>query len=202
MPVNVKPLIADAFLKLSKEKNIDKITVKDIVDECGISRQSFYYHFQDILEVIEWSAEQAFQKLLERSMETDDAEAVFQDFITASDEASAMLRKLLNSQKREQVERLMVRSVRAYLQELIRRKGPIADIPYEDAEAALSFCTYGIVGLLLEYCEKKDVDRERLARQMYRLLTGRMAERRGGLPYNNIKNKFLYMTKSPKCQTF
>ena len=64
-------------------------------------------------------------------------------------------------------------------EELIRRKGPIADIPYEDAEAALSFCTYGIVGLLLEYCEKKDVDRERLARQMYRLLTGRMAERRG-----------------------
>lgn len=179
MPVNVKPLIADAFIKLSKEKNIDKITVKDIVDECGISRQSFYYHFQDILEVIEWSAEQAFQKLLERSMETDDAEAVFHDFITASDEASAMLRKLLNSQKREQVERLMVRAVRAYLQELIRRKGPIADIPYEDADAALSFCTYGIVGLLLEYCKKKDVDRDRLARQMYRLLTGRMAEKHG-----------------------
>ena len=54
---------------------------------------------------------------------------------------------------------------------------PDQDVP--DAEAALSFCTYGIVGLLLEYCEKKDVDRERLARQMYRLLTGRMAERRG-----------------------
>ena len=179
MPVNVKPLIADAFLKLSKEKNIDKITVKDIVDECGISRQSFYYHFQDILEVIEWSAEQAFQKLLERSMETDDAEAVFQDFITASDEASAMLRKLLNSQKREQVERLMVRAVRTYLQEMIRRKGPITDIPYEDAETALSFCTYGIVGLLLEYCEKKEVDRAQLARQMYRLLTGRMAEKHG-----------------------
>lgn len=179
MPVNVKPLIADAFIKLSKEKNIDKITVKDIVDECGISRQSFYYHFQDILEVIEWSAEQAFQKLLERSMEADDAEAVFQDFIAASDEASVMLRKLLNSQKRAQVEQLMVRSVRAYLQELIRRKGPIADIPYEDADAALSFCTYGIVGLLLEYCEKKDVDRDQLARQMYRLLTGRMAEKHG-----------------------
>ena len=178
MPVNVKPLIADAFLKLSKEKNIDKITVKDIVDECGISRQSFYYHFQDILEVIEWSAEQAFQKLLARSMETDDAEAVFQDFIAASDEASAMLRKLLNSQKREQVERLMVRAVHTYLQEMIRRKGPLPEIPYEDAETALSFCTYGIVGLLLEYCEKKDVDRERLARQMYRLLTGRVAEKR------------------------
>ena len=179
MPVNVKPMIAEAFLKLSKEKNIDKITVKDIVDTCGISRQSFYYHFQDILEVIEWSTEQAFQALLEHSMMTDDAETVFHDFIAASDEASIMLRKLLNSQKREQVERLMVRAVRTYLQEMIRRKGPITDIPYEDAETALSFCTYGIVGLLLEYCEKKEVDRAQLARQMYRLLTGRMAEKHG-----------------------
>ena len=179
MPVNVKPMIAEAFLKLSKEKNIDKITVKDIVDTCGISRQSFYYHFQDILEVIEWSTEQAFQALLEHSMMTNDAETVFHDFIAASDEASAMLRRLLNSQKREQVERLMVRSVRSYLQEMIRRKGPLTEIPYEDAETALSFCTYGIVGLLLEYCEKKDVDRDRLARQMYRLLTGRVAPKRG-----------------------
>ena len=49
----------------------------------------------------------------------------------------------------------------------------------KDAETALSFCTYGIVGLLLEYCEKKDVDRAQLARQMYRLLTGRVAAKHG-----------------------
>lgn len=179
MPVHVKAMIADAFVKLSKEKSVDKITVKDIVDECGISRQSFYYHFQDILEVIEWSAEQGFQRLLERSMAADDAEEVFRDFIAASEEVSALLRKLMRSQKREQVELLMVRSVRTYLQEMIRRKGPLTEIPYEDAETALNFCTYGIVGLLLEYCEKKDVDRDRLARQMYRLLTGRVAAEHG-----------------------
>lgn len=57
MPIDVKKRIVEAFVKLSKEKNIDKITVKDIVDECGISRQAFYYHFQDILEVIEWATE-------------------------------------------------------------------------------------------------------------------------------------------------
>lgn len=55
MPVQVKPMIAEAFIRLSKQKNIDKITVKDLVEACGISRQTFYYHFQDILEVIEWS---------------------------------------------------------------------------------------------------------------------------------------------------
>ena len=50
MPVQVKPMIAEAFIRLSKQKNIDKITVKDLVEACGISRQTFYYHFQDILE--------------------------------------------------------------------------------------------------------------------------------------------------------
>lgn len=55
MPVNVKGMIADTFMQLSREKNVDKITVKDLVERCGISRQTFYYHFQDLLEVIEWS---------------------------------------------------------------------------------------------------------------------------------------------------
>ena len=176
MPANVKAMIVDSLVKLTKEKNIDKITVKDVVDECGISRQTFYYHFQDILDVIEWATEQAFQKLLEKSLETDDAEVVFHDFIVASEDANMLLQKLLKSQKREQVERLMVRSVRTYIKELVDRKGSRPKLPYEDMEVALSFCSYGIVGLLLECCEKKNIDRSKLAAQMHRLLVGRIDE--------------------------
>ena len=178
MPVNVKLRIAESLIKLSKEKNIDKITVKDLVEDCGISRQAFYYHFQDILDVIEWSSEQAFQNLLERSLKTEDPEAVLRDFIVASEDANAFLRKLLHSQRREQVERLVVRSVRAYLKEMMVRKGPRPSLPYEDMEVALSFCTYGIVGLLLECCENQNIDRNRLAEQMHRLLSGHIGGKR------------------------
>ena len=55
MPVNMKNMIADAFLAMTARKSVDKITVKDLVEACDISRQTFYYHFQDILEVIECS---------------------------------------------------------------------------------------------------------------------------------------------------
>ena len=178
MPVNVKGMISDTFLQISREKSVDKITVKDLVERCGISRQTFYYHFQDILEVIEWSMQQAFQALLTRSLGSDDPEAVLRDFITASAEADELLQKLLRSQRREQIERIMARSVRTYLQELIRNKQPELSLPYEDMEVALSFCAYGVVGLLLEYGGKKNVDREKLARQMRRLLLGRMNDRR------------------------
>ena len=176
MPVNMKLMIAEAFVSLSKEKSIDKITVKDLVETCNISRQSFYYHFQDILEVIEWSAEQAFQKLLDRSLKADNPKQVLYDFIMASEEAGTLLQKLLHSQRREQVEHLMVRSVHTYLQELVNRKGPRPRLSYEDMEVALRFCSYGIVGLLLESSEKKDSDQKKLAEQMCRLLTGWMEE--------------------------
>ena len=177
MPVNVKNLITETFVKLSDEKNIDKITVKDIVEACGISRQAFYYHFRDLLEVIEWSMEQAFEQLLDRSLQEDDPEIVLNDFIAASENAAPFMQKLFRSQKREQVERLMARCVRGYLQELISAKGKLPRIPYEDLDIALNFCTYGFVGLLLECCDKKKtVDRETMARQMYRLLQGRIGE--------------------------
>ena len=40
-------------MALAKEKPVDKITVKEIVDRCQINRNSFYYHFQDLPDLIE-----------------------------------------------------------------------------------------------------------------------------------------------------
>ena len=53
MAIDMKRTIAEMLIKLLEHKPVDKITVKELVDACGISRQTFYYHFQDIMEVIE-----------------------------------------------------------------------------------------------------------------------------------------------------
>ena len=37
------------------KKPLDKITIRDITDDCGISRMAFYYHFKDIYDLVEWS---------------------------------------------------------------------------------------------------------------------------------------------------
>ena len=46
-------MIATSFLELLDEKPFNKITVKDIVDRCGINRNTFYYHFDDIPSLME-----------------------------------------------------------------------------------------------------------------------------------------------------
>lgn len=48
-----KNAIKASFLKLLNERPLSKITIKDIVTDCGINRNSFYYHYQDIPSLIE-----------------------------------------------------------------------------------------------------------------------------------------------------
>ena len=49
-----KRAIADSLKELTKEKPFDKISVKDISEKCGINRQTFYYYFTDIYDLMRW----------------------------------------------------------------------------------------------------------------------------------------------------
>ena len=48
-----KKAIRDSFIKLLNERPLSQITVRDIVDACGVNRNTFYYYFQDIPQLVE-----------------------------------------------------------------------------------------------------------------------------------------------------
>lgn len=54
MAIATKKLLADGLKGLLKKKTLEKITVKELVATCGVNRQTFYYNFQDIYELLEW----------------------------------------------------------------------------------------------------------------------------------------------------
>ena len=53
MAGRTKEDIRASLLRLLSQKPINKITVRDIVEDCGINRNTFYYHYEDIPSVIE-----------------------------------------------------------------------------------------------------------------------------------------------------
>lgn len=53
MPLSARDAIKASFLHLLEERPLREITVKDIVQECGVNRNSFYYHFKDIPQLTE-----------------------------------------------------------------------------------------------------------------------------------------------------
>lgn len=52
--LTTKKAIAYAFKELLIEKPLNKITINDITNKCDINRQTFYYHFTDIIDLVEW----------------------------------------------------------------------------------------------------------------------------------------------------
>ena len=49
-----KNALATALKKLLSKKELSKITISNITEECGVNRQTFYYHFKDIYDLLEW----------------------------------------------------------------------------------------------------------------------------------------------------
>ena len=49
-----KRAMAQSLKKILVVKELDKITITDITNDCGINRQTFYYHFKDIYDLLEW----------------------------------------------------------------------------------------------------------------------------------------------------
>ena len=51
MPKYAETVIKEAFIALLEEEPLNRITVKDIVQKSGLNRNSFYYHFHDIVGI-------------------------------------------------------------------------------------------------------------------------------------------------------
>ena len=49
-----KKAIAEGLKELCHHKDFNKISVRDITEQCGLNRQTFYYHFQDKYELLDW----------------------------------------------------------------------------------------------------------------------------------------------------
>lgn len=54
MAPSTKLALANSLKKLLQKKFLDDITVKEIVEDCEVNRQTFYYHFQDIYDLLRW----------------------------------------------------------------------------------------------------------------------------------------------------
>lgn len=59
-----KKAIRNSFIKLLNEKPLSQISVRDIVDDCGVNRNTFYYYFQDIPQLLESIVNEDVQRII------------------------------------------------------------------------------------------------------------------------------------------
>lgn len=55
MALNIHKILANTLLDLCREKKLEAISIKDILEETGVSRQTFYNRFKDKNDLIQWT---------------------------------------------------------------------------------------------------------------------------------------------------
>ena len=105
MPSFTKRAIIESFLHIAAKKPLDKITVRDIVDDCGVNRNTFYYYFQDIYAVLEEICRAAFSRVPEGEPLAETLLAFFDIFAEFSKSHPRVSRTLVISQGYEGLER-------------------------------------------------------------------------------------------------
>lgn len=73
-------VIKDSFLRLLYRRPLKEITVRMIVEECGINRNSFYYHFQDIPALLD----EIFKDKIDALMKKYPDIQIFEECFTAA----------------------------------------------------------------------------------------------------------------------
>ena len=69
-----KKAIRDSFVKLLNEKPLNQITIRDIVDDCGINRNTFYYYFQDLPQLLETMIDEEAERIIREYPTVDSIE--------------------------------------------------------------------------------------------------------------------------------
>ena len=80
-PSETKLLMSEALKRLIKDRPFSKITVQDIVSECNINRNTFYYHFENNYDLLSFTYEQEVQNIVDSFHEANATVPQAMDFV-------------------------------------------------------------------------------------------------------------------------
>lgn len=142
----------EASLKeLLRHKPLDKITVSDLTDHCGVNRMTFYYHFKDIYDLIEWCCVEDAKKALEGKKTYDTWQQGFLQIFEAVLDNKPFILNVYHSVSREQVELYLYKLTYDLLIGVVEEKSAGMNVRDEDKKFIADFYKYAFVGLMLDW---------------------------------------------------
>lgn len=154
MPNTTKTALEASLKKLLAGKPLDKITINDLTSDCGISRMSFYYHFKDIYDLVEWCCVEDGKRALQGKKTYDTwQEGIYQIF-EAVMENKAFILNVYRSVGREKIESYLHKLTYQLIADVVEEKCAGISLQQEDKVFIAEFYKYGFVGVMLDWIER------------------------------------------------
>ena len=170
-------LLEQAFMEVVAEKGFQSVSVQDITEKAGVNRVTFYDHFTDKYELLDYSIRQGFRQELEKrtlnvcTFSTDNLRALI---ITVCEFISMALSHC--NPPSPQFESVMETQIKLQIQELIQKWLENLDTDV-DPKIAATAASWAIYGLALQWAHDKNKKRpsaEKFADEILPLIAGNL----------------------------
>ena len=148
-----KAQLAAALKQKLQTKVISKITVSELIKACNINRNTFYYHFESVYDLLKWMLEQeAIQVVKHFDLLVDYEEAIsfVMDYV---EENEHILKCTCDAVGRDELNRFFAADFRDVMRSLLDRVEQELGVHAEPAfkEFLCAFYTEALAGMLLDW---------------------------------------------------
>ena len=151
MPNRTKEMLAESLMKLLARRTLDKITIQDIVDDCGYNRQTFYYHFHDIYDLIDWIFAAQTQELIEKCRACGSLDVGVEAVIAYMQENRRLILNVLRSVNGEKLLDNLYGSAQSIVLSALENHPGVQELSMNYRELVAEGFKYALVGLLIDW---------------------------------------------------
>lgn len=151
MSQTTKRALETSLKKLLLKKPINKITISDITDDCGVNRMTFYYHFTDIYDLARWACMEDAEQAIANNKTYDTWQQGFLNIFNAVLENKPFIVNVYRALDRVQVENYLNTQTQKMLMGVIEEKAQDMVIAEKDMLFIADFFKYAFNGIMLNW---------------------------------------------------
>lgn len=174
---DAKSLLGQALKSLLEHKDLDRVTVTDIARTAGVTRQAFYYHFDDVRDCAIWVFETEISDHIYRHASYEAWAQGFDRLLAYLFEHRLQTKAVLASLELDRAERFFFRSLRVMMTAVVDDLDPHESLHDTDRTFLIDHYTLAVVGHLVHWLAQgmKD-DPETLVGNIEFIMRGHVAE--------------------------
>lgn len=170
MPSDMKERIALATRTLLVDWHLKKLTVKDIVEECHITRQAFYYHFAGIPELFRWMMDSFAEQTLQAVLAQENAEDGLRCFFVMATGLIPYVEKGKRSNYGPELEQLMNQYTQRFFAMAADMNHFYLNCSRAEARIILRYHSAAVQGLLQNWTPEDTENLDQIVHTVYRLV--------------------------------
>ena len=185
-----KRALEQSLKNLLLKKPLTKITINDIAEDCGISRMTFYYHFKDIYDLVEWVCLEDAKRALDNKKTHDTWQQGLLQIFYAVRENKPFVMNVYHCVDRAQVEKYLRPLTDDLLMGVIEEESQGKTIRQEDKQFVAQVYSYVFIGLMLDWIrDDMKQDPEVLVKKLAAVLQNAFAEALDRLSVSGAKTE-------------